>query len=151
MDVEAVAQSISSILVTWTASTDNISVTGYKVFCDGGQVGTSPTTSYTDSGLAAGTTYSYTDSAYDEAGDNSAQSSPVVATTFSPVDIAVAKQQGNGESVNVVGMVVTAIFETYFYIEEPSRFSGIRVVPVSMPEELNVNERQTQIFSATCV
>lgn len=140
-NVMATPQSVSAVNVTWTASADNVGVAGYKIFRNGGQVGTSATTSYTDSGLAAGTTYSYTVSAYDGAGNNSAQSSPAaVATTFSPVDIAVAKQQGNGEDVVVAGKVVTAIFGTYFYVEEQDRFSGIKVVPLQMPEEMDVND-----------
>jgi chitodextrinase len=47
-------------------------VTGYKVFRNGTQVGTPASTSFTDSGLTASTTYSYTVSAFDAAGNNSA-------------------------------------------------------------------------------
>jgi chitodextrinase len=83
-NVQAIAQSASSVQVTWTASTDNIGVTGYKVYRNGMQAGTSATTSYTDTGLSAGTTYSYRVSAYDAAGNESAQSSPPAVVT--PVD-----------------------------------------------------------------
>jgi chitodextrinase len=79
--VTATAQSSSSISVSWTASTDNVGVTGYKVYRNGSQVGTSATTSYTDTGLSASTTYSYTVSAYDAASNNSAQSSPAATAT----------------------------------------------------------------------
>jgi len=83
--VTATAQSETSILVSWTASTDNIGVTGYKVYRNASQVGTSATTSYTDTGLTANTCYSYTVSAYDAANNNSAQSSPaVVKYTIAP-------------------------------------------------------------------
>lgn len=66
-----------SITFRWTASTDNVAVTGYRIYRNGTQVGTSPTTSYTDSGLAANTAYSYTVAAYDAAGRLSAQSTAV--------------------------------------------------------------------------
>lgn len=141
--IKAAAQSQTVIQVTWEASSDNVGVTGYKVFRDGTEVTTSAFTSYTDSGLAAGTTYSYTVSACDGAGNDSGQSSPpAVATTFSKVDIdiAAAKQQGDGTLVTVSGKVVTAIFATCLYIEEPDKFSGIRVVPLEMPADIEVNE-----------
>lgn len=71
----------STVSLSWTASTDKVGVAGYKVFRSGAQVGTSGTTSYTDTGLAPSTTYSYTVSAYDAAGNNSALTSPVSGTT----------------------------------------------------------------------
>jgi hypothetical protein len=53
--------------ISWIASTDNTAVSGYKIFRNGTQVGTSNTTSFTDTGLTAETTYLYTVSAYDTA------------------------------------------------------------------------------------
>ncbi len=76
----------SSVSLSWTASTDNVAVTGYKIFRGGAQVGTSPTASYTDSGLTASTMYSYTVSAYDAANNNSAQSAALVVSTNTTVD-----------------------------------------------------------------
>jgi len=84
-NVTAVAQSVDTILVTWNASSDDSAVAGYKVFRNGLLVGNSPTTSYTDTGLAPNTTYSYTVSACDAQGNCSGQSSPpAVATTILP-------------------------------------------------------------------
>jgi len=64
----------NSIRIAWTASTDNVGVTGYRVYRNGTLAGTSTTNSYTDSGLVANTAYSYTVSAYDAAGGASTQS-----------------------------------------------------------------------------
>ena len=83
-NLTATAVSSSQINLSWTASTDNVGVTGYKVFRAGAQIGTTAGTTYQDTGLAASTSYSYTVSAYDAAGNNSAQTSPVSATTTSP-------------------------------------------------------------------
>ncbi|MGE5527803.1 MAG: discoidin domain-containing protein [Patescibacteria group bacterium] len=80
-NLAANAVSSSQINLTWTASTDNVGVTGYQIFRDGEQVGTSATTSYSDTGLAANTTYSYYVKAYDAAGNVSAQSNTAQATT----------------------------------------------------------------------
>jgi hypothetical protein len=79
----ATAVSSSQINLSWTASTDNVGVTGYDVYRGGTQVGTSPTASYSDTGLAASTSYTYTVAAYDAAGNTSAQSTSASATTLS--------------------------------------------------------------------
>jgi chitodextrinase len=74
----------TSITLGWTASTDPDSpVSGYNVFRNGTKVGVSGTNSYVDTGLTASTSYSYTVSAYDPAGNTSAQTSALNATTSS--------------------------------------------------------------------
>jgi len=77
----ATAVSSSQINLTWTASTDNVGVTGYNVYRGGTKIGTSASNSYQDGGLAASTSYMYTVSAFDAAGNTSAQSSSASATT----------------------------------------------------------------------
>ena len=62
-------------------------VTGYKVFRNGTQVGTATNTSYQDTGLSGGATYSYAVAAYDAAGNTSAQSSSVSVTTPAPTTV----------------------------------------------------------------
>jgi len=81
-NLTAKAVSSSQINLSWTASTDNVGVVGYRVYRNGTQVGTTSQTSYSDTGLAASTTYIYTVAAYDAAGNVSAQSAPVSATTL---------------------------------------------------------------------
>ncbi|WP_329525106.1 glycoside hydrolase family 6 protein [Streptomyces sp. NBC_01462] len=71
----------NSATLSWSASTDNTAVTGYDVYRDGTKVASATTTSYTDSGLAASTTYQYTVKAKDAAGNVSASSTAVSATT----------------------------------------------------------------------
>jgi len=79
--VVATGVSPSQINLSWTASTDNVGVVGYRVFRDTVQVATSTATSYVNPGLAASTTYTYTVAAFDAAGNVSGQSSPAAATT----------------------------------------------------------------------
>jgi poly(hydroxyalkanoate) depolymerase family esterase len=78
----------SSISLAWTASTDNVGVTGYQVLrapgASGGtftQVATPASNSYVDSGLAASTTFRYQVRARDAAGNTSAVSNTVTAAT----------------------------------------------------------------------
>jgi hypothetical protein len=78
----ATAVSSSQINLAWAASTDNVGVTGYTVYRGGVQIGTTTTTSYSDTGLAAFTTYSYTVAAFDAAGNLSAPSASASATTL---------------------------------------------------------------------
>ena len=80
-NLAATPVSSSQINLTWNAATDNVAVTGYKVFRGGSQIATATMTSYSDTGLSSGLTYSYTVSAYDAAGNESVQSSVALGTT----------------------------------------------------------------------
>lgn len=75
------AASSSAVNLSWTASTDNLGVTGYKVFRNGAQIATPSTNSHTDNGTTGTTTYSYRVSAFDAAGNESGQSSAINVTT----------------------------------------------------------------------
>lgn len=67
----------TNVSLSWSASTDNVAVTGYKIYRNSTQVGTAATTNYTDTTALQGPTYSYTVSAYDAAGNESSPSSAV--------------------------------------------------------------------------
>ena len=81
--------SSSQINLSWTASTDDTAVTGYNIYrCTGASctptlITTVTGTSYSNTGLTAETTYTYTVSAYDAEGNTSSQSAQVNATTQS--------------------------------------------------------------------
>ena len=83
-NLTASAISSSQINLSWTQSTDNIGVTGYRVYRGGTQIATPSTTSYSDTGLSPSTTYSYTVAAVDGAGNISSQSTSAQATTQAP-------------------------------------------------------------------
>jgi chitinase len=68
----------SSASLSWTASSG--SPTSYNVYRNGTKVGSTSSTSYTDSGLTASTAYTYAVSASNTAGE-SAKSGTVTATT----------------------------------------------------------------------
>jgi chitodextrinase len=71
----------TSVSLSWNASSDNVGVTGYSIYRGGTLDGTSGSTSYTSSGLACGSSYSFAVEARDAAGNVSARSSSVTATT----------------------------------------------------------------------
>jgi chitodextrinase len=71
----------AQVNLTWSASTDNVGVTGYKVFRNGSQIATAATSSFADTTVAASTKYSYYVEAVDAMGNISAASSQVSAST----------------------------------------------------------------------
>lgn len=79
--VQATAVSPTQVNLTWTPSTDDTGVTGYRISRDGVQVGTSTGASFTNTALVGNTTYSYTVRAVDGAANVSNPSSPVAVTT----------------------------------------------------------------------
>ena len=82
----ATAVSSSQINLSWTASTDNIGVAGYRVYRDGVQVAATVAMSYSNTGLTPSTAYSYYVIAYDAAGNSSPQSNTASATTQATPD-----------------------------------------------------------------
>ncbi len=101
----ATAASTSQINLAWTASTDNVGVTGYFVErCQGrkctafAQVASVTTTTYSNSALAAATSYRYRVRATDAAGNLSGFSKTASATTLGsppPSTGTIAFVQGN--------------------------------------------------------
>lgn len=88
----ASAVSSSQINLSWAASTDNVGVTGYRIFRNGSNtpIATVSGTSYQDPGLAASTSYSYAVTAVDAAGNSSSMSSAVTATTPASAQLALS-------------------------------------------------------------
>ncbi len=71
----------TSVQLSWSASTDNIGVTGYQISRNGSVVGTSTSISYTDTGLTGLTTYTYEVRAKDAVPNYSAWSNSLQVTT----------------------------------------------------------------------
>jgi len=79
-------KTVNSIALIWVAPSDNVGVTGYKVYRNGSTtpvttIGTN-TPNYTDTGLTPNTSYSYTVQALDAAGNPSALSTALAASTL---------------------------------------------------------------------
>lgn len=81
----ATAVTRDSIALSWSAATDNVGVTGYEVFRGSTAIGTTAaaTRSFTDTGLAASTPYTYQVRARDAAGNWSAKSGSLNVSTAS--------------------------------------------------------------------
>jgi len=80
-DLAAKEVTDTGILLSWTASTDNVSTTGYDIFVDGTLVGSTAETSFIVSGLTKLTAYTIQVSAKDAAGNKSDKSAALKVTT----------------------------------------------------------------------
>ena len=78
------ATSSNSASLSWTASTDNIAVTGYAIYVNGTFYSTVTGTMATVSGLSPSTTYSFYVIATDAANNVSPQSNTATGTTTAP-------------------------------------------------------------------
>jgi chitodextrinase len=84
LNVASTSRTATSIALAWSASTDNVGVTGYGLYRAGSQVGTTSTTNAIFSGLACNTNYTLAVDAYDAAGNRSSKTTVMVATTACP-------------------------------------------------------------------
>jgi len=82
-DFAASATGATTAGLSWTASTDNVAVASYMVLRGGLAVASVPagTTSYADTGLTPGTSYTYQVQAKDTAGNLSAPTDAITVTT----------------------------------------------------------------------
>jgi hypothetical protein len=73
----------NSVNLSWSSATDNSGVKGYNVYRNNTKIATVTTTNYNETNLTPSTSYSYTVTAFDANGNESAKSSVVSVTTSS--------------------------------------------------------------------
>lgn len=111
--VRVTAVTDRTVTLAWDASTDSggAGLAGYRIYRDSGStpIGTSSSTSFTDSGLTPGASYGYSVSAYDRASpaNESLQTLPITARTSS----------SSGGSSNIASQA-TAVGSTQTYSTE---------------------------------
>ena len=100
--LSAPSKTSTSVSLTWTASTDNVAVSGYYVYSGSTQVATSSTTSATVAGLSASTTYTFTVKAFDGAANLSTASAALAVTTAAPGSAPVSVNAGGATAGDFV-------------------------------------------------
>jgi hypothetical protein len=75
------AISSSQIDLTWSVSTDNVGVSGYKIYRNGIPIRSLPTTEFSDTWVTPSTRYCYRISAFDSSGNESELSNEICVTT----------------------------------------------------------------------
>ena len=78
--VSAVTATTSSVVLSWTPSTDNVAVTGYEVYRNGVRISTVTVPGYTEPSVTAGVQYTYFIMAFDAAGNRSIASNQLIVT-----------------------------------------------------------------------
>lgn len=122
----------SSFSVSWTASTDNVSVTGYNILFNGLVVGTSNTTSYDATGLSASTAYTVTVQAYDAAGNTSSSSSSLIVNTSSggggsATDLFISEYiegSSNNKAIEVANFTGSTVDLTIYSLKKQTNGAG---------------------------
>lgn len=94
----------TTLSLSWTASTDNVSVTGYDVFQGSTNIGSVTGTSANITGLSPATTYSFKVRAHDAAGNNSGFSNTVNVTTLS-TSVTYCASSGNNSNYEWIDLV----------------------------------------------
>ena len=133
--ISATAASSAEVDLAWTASTDNVGVSGYQIFRNGTLLSSVPAAvlTYADVTASAATTYTYTVNAYDAAGNHSALSNALQATTPAGPTISVTWYGGCWYQGTVGG--VTGNFQAV-------DFSMVTSTPVAV--------QGTLFFGSTC-
>jgi regulation of enolase protein 1 (concanavalin A-like superfamily) len=147
-NLKANAVSDNLINLSWTESTDNVGIVGYAVYRDGVKVGTTRTTAYSDTGLAAEASYSYTVKAFDNLLNFSAASSTADAATaahilftskdIGPVGLAGSYSYDNGKyTVTGSGKDIWAAEDQFNFAYLP--VTGDITVAASVYSQQNTN------------
>ncbi|KAA3602133.1 MAG: hypothetical protein D8M57_18915 [Candidatus Scalindua sp. AMX11] len=77
----------TSLMLNWAASSDNVGVTGYDVYQASSRIVTVPGTSFAITGLSENTSYRFSVSAKDAAGNESQPSNPIIVTTLPDISV----------------------------------------------------------------
>jgi chitodextrinase len=95
--VTATATASDRVELSWNPSTDNVGITGYRVYRDDTLIATldGTTTTYTDATVSPGITYRYQVAATDAAGNQSANSPTESVRTPGPPDTQAPSAPGN--------------------------------------------------------
>lgn len=91
----------TSVNLSWTASTDNVGVTGYDVYQGSNVIQTVTGTTASVTGLTASTTYTFSIRARDAAGNVSPSSNVVNVTTLAPPDTQAPTAPSNLTASNI--------------------------------------------------
>jgi len=122
----------TSISLSWTASTDNVAVTGYDIYANGVLKTTVPGTTATITGLTASTAYSIYAKAKDAAGNTSVSSNTISVTTNSSgtgtaTDLLFSEYiegSGNNKALEIANNTGSSVNLSVYTIKKQTNGSG---------------------------
>ncbi len=98
VDLRSTTVTDTTVTLSWTAASDNVGVTAYRIYRDGVLIFTSSGLLFSDSGLQPATTYLYAVTALDASGNESGSSEISVTTTAAPVVVPPTSSGGGGSA-----------------------------------------------------
>ncbi len=126
----------SSVDLNWTASTDNVGVTGYDIYQNGTYLANTTNTNYLVTGLSASTTYSFHVIAKDAAGNESSASSSISVTT-NEAALEYCSSQGNNYSYEWIEQIQIGTYSNSSGAAGYTDFTS-EVIELSAGEDYNV-------------
>ncbi len=136
---------VSSVSLSWNASTDNVGVTGYDIYRNGSFLASSTSTSYNVTGLSASTTYTFYVKAKDAAGNISNASSTISVTTNDFV-LSYCSSQGNNSTYEWIAQVTIGTFTNS---SASAKYTDFTSKVVSFAAGTSVNVSLTPGFSSS--
>jgi hypothetical protein len=134
--------SSSQINLSWSASTGDVGVAGYKTYRNGTQIAITPSASYQDTSVAPSTTYTYAVAAYDTAGNTSSLSASASATTQSATAFSPPSSGSNITSLTLTSPITQAAAP--FTLGQPFRQGD---VPAGSSIRANIQNFQATVKS----
>lgn len=141
--------------ISWSASTDDVGVTGYEVYRGVTLVGTVSTTAYNVTGLTGSTTYSFAVKAKDAAGNISATSNTLNVTTAAPggstaTDLLFSEYiegSSNNKALEISNATNAAINLSIYSIKKQTNGTGSWSAGLSLTGTLNTGTKFTIVNS----
>ncbi len=100
----------TTVTLSWTAASDNVGVTGYRIYRDGSLLLTTSALFFSDSGLQPATSYLYSVTALDASGNESLASEISVTTSTAPVIVPPTASGGGGSASVWLLLLLGAVF-----------------------------------------
>lgn len=135
----------TQIDITWSASVDDYSIAGYVVERDGSPVATTTALNYSDAGLAATTTYSYSVKAFDLAFNYSSSSNNLATTTLENVVVPLAPTTTPTVSASPAQGTIARVVLESFNIQPGLSTTSINLV-TAMPARIEVRWGKTASY-----
>jgi hypothetical protein len=133
----AASVTATGLTLSWSASSDNVAVTGYEVRRDGAAIGTTSGPSLAVTGLTARTAYRFTVVAKDAAGNTSGESTALAVTTAA----AGGGGGGTGPAAGVPYVLTNGLTGRVADVFRASTASGAAVI--QYPAHGGTNQRWT--------
>ncbi len=142
--------------LSWTASTDNVAVTGYDVYQGTSLIGSTTTaTTYAVTGLTASTAYAFTVKAKDAAGNISAASNTANVTTLAnstnATDLMFSEYiegTSNNKALEIANNTGAAVSLSIYTVKKQTNGSGAWSTGITLSGTLNNGAKFVMVNSA---